>query len=122
MGPHLTLQAWSEESPAETGDHHPQYPGAAAADWECAAHRGNNVCHISVIICAVHKDAILHIGELKSCLHNNVTIVYLQEVDRGVEPLAVDHCAVPDSGEALGGAQHQGVLHPHTGKHLQYRV
>ena len=53
MGPHLTLQAWSEESPAETGDHHPQYPGAAAADWECAAHRGNNVCHISVIICAV---------------------------------------------------------------------
>ena len=36
-----------------------------------------------------------------------------------MEPLAVDHCAVPDGGEALGGAEHQGVLHPHTGKHLQ---
>ena len=35
-----------------------------------------------------------------------------------MEPLAVDHGAVPDGGEALGGAEHQGVLHPHTGKHL----
>ena len=78
-----------------------------------------DVLHIGEIWSCV---VLLHIREIKSCLHNNVTIVYLQEVDRGVEPLAVDHCAVPDSGEALGGAQHQGVLHPHTGKHLEYRV
>ena len=35
-----------------------------------------------------------------------------------MKPLAGDHGAVPDGGEALGGAQHQGVLHPHTGQHL----
>ena len=64
---------------------------------------------------------MLHIGEIWSCIRDiecTVGVVYLQEVDGGVEPLAVDHGAVPDGGEALGGAQHQRVLHSHTGQHL----
>ena len=64
---------------------------------------------------------MLHIGEIWSCIRDiecTVGVVYLQEVDGGVEPLAVDHGAVPDGGETLGGAEHQGVLHPHTGQYL----
>ena len=63
---------------------------------------------------------VLHKGEIRSCIRDSECTVgvYLQEVDGGVEPLAVDHGAVPDGGEALGGAQHQGVLHPHTGQYL----
>ena len=45
----------------------------------------------------------------------------LEDVYRGLETLNTHHLPVPDSGQALGSAQHQDVLHPHHGQDLVRR-